>query len=45
MQGRDYWYGKEVEGRLYGLYTLFVRNKFPNEFFNKKVKEKVKKIN
>ena len=44
MQGRDYWYGKEVEGRLYGLYTLFVRNKFPNEFFTKKINKKVKHI-
>ena len=26
MKGKDYWYGKEVEGRLFGLYTLFNRN-------------------
>lgn len=26
MRGKDYWYGKEVEGRLFGLYTLFNRN-------------------
>ena len=26
MQGKDFWYGKEVEGRLFGLYTLFNRN-------------------
>lgn len=25
MIGLNYWYGKEVEGRLYGLYTLFCR--------------------
>lgn len=27
MEGKDYWYGKEVEGRLFGLFTLFNRNK------------------
>ena len=27
MQGKDYWYGKEVEGRLFGLFTLFNRYK------------------
>ena len=27
MQGKDYWYGKEVEGRLFGLFTLFNRSK------------------
>ncbi len=27
MRGKDYWYGKEVEGRLFGLHTLFNRNK------------------
>lgn len=27
MRGKDYWYGKEVEGRLFGLYTLFNRNR------------------
>lgn len=27
MQGKDYWYGREVEGRLFGLYTLFNRHK------------------
>lgn len=26
MKGKSYWYGKEVEGRLFGLYTLFNRH-------------------
>lgn len=26
MRGKNYWYGKEVEGRLYGLYTMFIRH-------------------
>lgn len=27
MRGHDYWYGKEVEGRLYGLWTMICRHK------------------
>ncbi len=27
MEGKEYWYGKEVEGRLYGLWTMFCRHK------------------
>ena len=27
MRGKDYWDGKEVECRLFGLHTLFNRNK------------------
>jgi hypothetical protein len=29
MQGKNFWYGKEVEGRLFGVNTCFVRNKVP----------------
>lgn len=36
MRGKDFWYGKEVEGRLYGIYTLFNRNKLG--IINDKVK-------
>ena len=48
MQDRKYWYGKEVEGRYYGLWTLFNRHEvgpitdtvhhlyFTNEFWQLK---------
>lgn len=38
MKGKDCWYGKEVEGRLFGLYTLFCRYKIG------KIKKSVKHI-
>lgn len=30
MYGKDYWHGKEVEGRLSDVMTLFVRKDIPN---------------
>lgn len=38
MEGKGYWYGKEVEGRLYGLYTLF------NRYEVGKITDKVKHL-
>jgi len=32
MQGKEFWYGLEVEGRLLGVQTVFVRSKIPEDF-------------
>lgn len=32
MYGRSYWYGKEVEGRLSDIETVFVRKKIPQNY-------------
>lgn len=34
MYGKDYWYGKEVEGRLSDIQTVFVRKTIPDNFLN-----------
>lgn len=34
MQGLDYWYGPEVEGRHTGIQTVFRRNKLPDNWIN-----------
>ena len=31
MYSRNYWFGQELEGRLYGIQTLFIRNCFPSQ--------------
>ncbi len=31
MQGKSYWFGREVEGRLTGVMTCFVREEIPKD--------------
>ena len=32
MYGKSYWYGKEVEGRLSDIETVFVRGQVPQNY-------------
>ena len=32
MYGKSYWYGKEVEGRLSDIETVFVRGQLPENY-------------